>query len=76
MSRGRLAFKETDVARAIRGARKGGIAHPRVEIGRDGRIVILEGLAPELLQGGPQPPNGTPNLDDELRGWLERHGGD
>jgi hypothetical protein len=33
MPRGRLAFKETDVARAIRAARKGGIAHPCVEIG-------------------------------------------
>jgi hypothetical protein len=76
MSRGRLAFKETDVARAIRGARKGGMAFPRIEIGRDGRIVIMDGLPPQLLPDGPPPADGAPDLDAELEAWQAEHGGD
>lgn len=75
MPRGPLAFKESDVARAIRAARKGGFAHPCVQIGRDGRILIMDGpAAEELLPSGPASIDGAPDLDAELRDWLKDHG--
>lgn len=41
MSRGIQAFKQTDLTKAIRGTRNAGIEPRRVEISRDGRIVII-----------------------------------
>lgn len=40
MSRGSQRFKQTDIARAIRGARAAGVENPVVEVDRDGRIRI------------------------------------
>jgi hypothetical protein len=45
--RGRVSFKERDLARALRGTARAGLRPQRVEIDRDGRIVvILEGQQP------------------------------
>jgi hypothetical protein len=41
MSRGRVSFKETDLARALRGTARAGLRPERVEIDRDGRIVVF-----------------------------------
>ena len=41
MGHGPARFKETDVTRALRAARKAGADVDRVEIGRDGRIVLV-----------------------------------
>jgi hypothetical protein len=45
MSRGVQAFKQTDVTKAIKGARNANLDVERIEIGRDGRIVIHTGKA-------------------------------
>jgi hypothetical protein len=41
MGHGPATFKESDLARALRAARKAGADVERVEIGRDGRIVLV-----------------------------------
>ncbi len=41
MSRGLHAFKESDLTKAIRGARKAGLAVTRFEVDRNGRITII-----------------------------------
>ena len=38
---GRATFKETDLTRALRAARKVGADVERVEVSRDGRIVLV-----------------------------------
>jgi hypothetical protein len=47
MSRGRVNFKETDLARALRGTARAGLRPERVEIDRDGRIVVFVGKPEE-----------------------------
>jgi hypothetical protein len=41
MGHGPATFKETDLTRALRAARKAGADVERVEVGRDGRIVLV-----------------------------------
>jgi len=41
MGHGPATFRETDLTRALRAARKAGADVERVEIGRDGRIVLV-----------------------------------
>ena len=36
-----LAFKQSDVVRAVKGARVAGLEVARIEVGQDGRIVIF-----------------------------------
>ena len=43
MSKGLLTFKETDLRRAIRASQKAGLSIVRVEIDRDGKIVVVVG---------------------------------
>lgn len=43
MSRGAQTFRQNDVVRAIRAARAAGEDIARVEIGRDGRIMVILG---------------------------------
>lgn len=77
MSRGPLAFKETDVARALRAAAKaGGPFHLRIER-RTGDILILPG--PGISeQGAATRPAGDPtddDLDQELAEWEAQQRG-
>jgi ATP-dependent exoDNAse (exonuclease V) alpha subunit len=58
MGHGPATFKETDLTRALRAARKAGADVERVEIGRDGRIVLV-------LKNGDEVPEG--NEWDEWR---------
>ncbi|MCK1507199.1 hypothetical protein [Bradyrhizobium sp. 18] len=46
MSRGVHAFKETDLTRAVRAVKKGGLSIGRVEIEKSGKIVIVPNPAP------------------------------
>ncbi len=62
------------MARAIRAARKGGLEHPRVEIGRDGCIVIMNGPSPADLSKPERRADASPDLDDELEAWRAEHG--
>jgi hypothetical protein len=41
MGRAPAKFRQVDVARAIRGAIKAGLSVSRVEIDRDGKIVVI-----------------------------------
>jgi hypothetical protein len=46
MARVKQHFTEGDITRAIRGARAGGIANPRVRIALDGSITVEAGAPP------------------------------
>jgi hypothetical protein len=43
MPKGLLLFKEADLRRAIKASRKAGLSIARVEIDRDGKIVVVVG---------------------------------
>jgi hypothetical protein len=45
MSRGRQTFKQGDVTKAVRGAMNAGISLRRVEIDREGKIVLIPDVA-------------------------------
>ena len=66
MSRAPATFRQSDITRAIRAARKAGVENVRVEIAKDGRIVIVT--------GGAQPVQD--DLDRELEQFRARHGQD
>ena len=59
MSR-RLAFRQADVSRALKGALAAGLTVTRVEIGSDGKIVIVSG------KDEPEPAN-------DFDKWKARH---
>jgi hypothetical protein len=50
MSRGANTFKQTDVTRAIKAAVKAGVKDWRVEIDRDGKIIVVA-AAPAAAPG-------------------------
>jgi hypothetical protein len=47
MSRGAQKFKQGDVTKALKGAVKAGLNVQRVEIDRDGKIVMFTGKQPK-----------------------------
>jgi hypothetical protein len=53
MARGRVAFKETDLVRALRGTARAGLQAQRIEIDRDGKIVVFldKGQQPDTPAG-------------------------
>jgi hypothetical protein len=66
MTRTPSTFRQSDITKAIRAARKAGVENVRVEIAKDGRIVIVT--------GGAQPVQD--DLDRELEQFRARHGQD
>lgn len=58
MPRAAQTFRQTDVVRAIKAARAAGEDVARVEIGRDGRIVIVVAKSE------------APATDPEIERWL------
>ena len=54
MSRGQQTFKQRDVTKALKATVKAGIAVGRVEIDKDGRIVIVPAM-PEDAANGEKP---------------------
>jgi hypothetical protein len=74
MPRGRLAFRENDVARAIRAASKTGATfHVRIERAT-GDILVLPGEGP-ASQVQPAPTKAPEeDLDAELKAWRASHG--
>jgi len=67
MSKRPLTFKETDLRRAIRTSQKAGLSIGRVEIDRDGKIVLVTGEAKSTDEN--RMTNGNP-WDEVL---YERH---
>ncbi len=49
MARGALLFRERELTRAVRAMAKAGQTVARVEIGRDGKLVIVVGKPQELV---------------------------
>jgi hypothetical protein len=47
MPRSPCLFRETDVRRAVKAALSSGIDIARIEIGRDGRIILISGKRTE-----------------------------
>jgi hypothetical protein len=45
----RAAFRQSDVSKAVRGAQAAGVEIARVEIGPDGRIILVTGKPVENL---------------------------
>ena len=52
MSRGPSTFRQQDVTRVLRATAAAGIAVERLEIGRDGKIVVFAGKANEQADEG------------------------
>jgi hypothetical protein len=63
MGHGPCTFKEVDLIRALRAAKKAGVDVARAEVAKDGRIVLVLNKHGEML------PNSEPNeWDDEFNG--------
>jgi hypothetical protein len=67
MTRAPATFRQSDITKAIRAARKAGVENVRVEIAKDGRIVIVTGGAQPAVQD---------DLDRELEQFCARHAQD
>jgi hypothetical protein len=64
MGHGRCTFKEVDLTRALRAAKKAGAHVARAEVARDGKIVLV------LKK------DGEPSSRDERNEWDEINGED
>jgi hypothetical protein len=64
MSKGMLTFKQTDLLRAIRTSQKAGLSIARVEIDRDGKIIVVTGNGNAKAE----------NTATELDRWLAKQG--
>jgi hypothetical protein len=60
MSRGPATFRQRDVSAAINAALAAGVEVARVEIGRDGRVIVVIG------KGADEPPATAKNEWDEI----------
>jgi hypothetical protein len=69
MTRAPSIFRQQDVTKAIRGATKAGVNIARIEIARDGKIVIMVTKSQDLTIATPQD-----DLDRELAEFEARHG--
>ena len=67
MARAPSTFRQQDVTRAVKAVTAAGVHIARVEIARDGRIVIVTAEAQPAVQD---------NLDRELEEFNARHGQD
>ena len=65
MARAPSTFRQQDVTRAVKAVTAAGVDIARVEIARDGRIVIVTAEAQPAVQD---------NLDRELEEFNARHG--
>ena len=67
MARAPSTFRQADVTKAVKAARSAGVDIVRVELTKDGRIVIVTGEANPAVQD---------DLDRELAEFEARHGED
>jgi hypothetical protein len=64
MARAPSTFRRQDVTRAIRAAKAAGVEIQRIEIARDGRIVIITAAEAER------------QISTPLDAWIAKHGSD
>jgi hypothetical protein len=67
MARAPSTFRQADVTKAVKAVRSAGVDIVRVEVTRDGRIVIVTAEAQPSVQD---------DLDCELEEFCARHGQD
>jgi hypothetical protein len=67
MARAPSTFRQADVTKAVKAVRSAGVDIVRVELTKDGRIVIVTGEANPAVQD---------DLDRELAEFEARHGED
>jgi hypothetical protein len=67
MARAPSTFRQADVTKAVKAVRSAGVDIVRVELTKDGRIVIVTGEANPAVQD---------DLDRELADFEARHGED
>jgi hypothetical protein len=65
MARAPSTFRQADITKAVKAVRSAGVDVVRVEVARDGRIVIVTGEAQPAVQD---------DLDRELEEFCTRHG--
>ena len=65
MSRGPLPFRQTDVARAVRGAVAAGLTVQRVEVDKAGKIVVIVGEPDKAATAS--------ESDNPLDQWMAKH---
>jgi hypothetical protein len=65
MARAPSTFRQADVTKAVKAVRAAGVDVLRVELARDGRIVIVTGEPEPAVQD---------DLDRELEEFCARHG--
>lgn len=65
MGRAAATFKQSDLTRALKGAKAAGVAVARVEVGTDGKIIIVV--------GEPAPGDAPNELDRELKEFEGKH---
>jgi hypothetical protein len=61
MARRALTFKKGNVTRAVKAVVAAGVDIARVEVGPDGKIVVVVREAAEMIEGS------------ELDNWMEKH---
>jgi hypothetical protein len=66
MTRARSIFRQQDVTKAIKGAAKAGVNIAKIEIAKDGKIVIIS--------AGAEPSVQNDDLDRELAEFESRRG--
>lgn len=64
MARGPCTFRQLDVTRALRAAAAAGIEVQRIEIDKDGKIVVVAGKVLELPRDGKNKRNEWDDADD------------
>jgi hypothetical protein len=63
LARGPSTFRQLDVTRAVKGTRAAGVPVARVEIGKDGKIVVIAGKQDETEKDESKPTSGMRSND-------------
>ena len=59
MSRGQQTFRQSDITKALRATVKAGFAVQRIEIDKNGKIVVVTGTPQDADGAKPEETNGT-----------------
>jgi hypothetical protein len=62
MSRGKQSFRQREITRAVKGVEAAGVRVARIEVDKDGKIIIVTGTA--VTQ---------PATANDLDAWMAKH---